>query len=162
LRVRSLEADCAVTSIRFADPKLDSVRLHREDYVFCGASTLLDRAPFTRAEHAAVHTLLDVSADLPLYRYWKDAPGGGERLSFAHATWLGTTQAIRMRVLAGAGVAVLPEYLVRRDLATKKLRRIFPSVKPLHDYFRLVFRTDDPRRSVFESIAASLREAPLT
>src|SRR5215472_6352313 len=34
LRVRTLEIDCAVTSTRITDPKLDSTRLHREDYVF--------------------------------------------------------------------------------------------------------------------------------
>ncbi len=40
LRVRTMEIDCAVTSTRFTDPKLDSVRLHREDYVFVGSRAL--------------------------------------------------------------------------------------------------------------------------
>ena len=161
LRVRTMEVDCAVTSTRFSDPKLDSVRLHKEDYVFCGAAKLLDRVPLTRPEHAAKHVLLDVGADLPLFRYWRDAPGGGDRLRFARATWMGTTEAIRQRVRAGAGVAVLPEYLARPQLASKELRRIFPAVKPAHDFFRLVFRGDDPRRPLFESLARNLAASPL-
>src|SRR5262245_27395576 len=80
LRVRTMEIDCAVTSSRFTDPKLESVRLHREDYVFVGAQKLLRKKPLSRDDHAANHTLLDTSAELPLFRYWRDAPGGGERL----------------------------------------------------------------------------------
>jgi DNA-binding transcriptional LysR family regulator len=80
LRVRTMEIDCAVTSSRFTDPKLDSIRLHREDYAFVGASALLARVPLRRAEDAARHTLLDASADLPLFHYWRDAPDGGDRL----------------------------------------------------------------------------------
>lgn len=161
LRVRTTEVDCAVTSTRLVDPKLDSIRLHREDYVFCGARTLLAKQPFTRAEHAAQHTLLDTAPELPLFRYWRDAPGGGDRLRFARAVRLGTIEAIRLRVAEGAGVAVLPRYLVEEELARGRFRRILPSVEPLSDYFRLIFRTDDPRRSAFEALATELMKTPL-
>lgn len=161
LRVRTMEVDCAVTSTRFSDPKLDSSRLHREDYVLCGATKLLDALPLARPEQAGKHVLIDLAADLPLFRYWRDAPGGGDRLRFARVVCMGTTDAIRQRVVAGAGVAVLPEYLVRRDLAAKRLRTIFPKIQPAHDFFRLVFRGDDPRRPVFESLARSMAAEPL-
>jgi len=36
LRVRNLEIDCAIGSMRVGDPRLDSIRLHREDYRFVG------------------------------------------------------------------------------------------------------------------------------
>ena len=156
-----MEIDCAVTSSRFTDPKLESVRLHREDYVFVGAQALLKRSPLTRDEQAAEHTLLDASRDLPLFRYFRDAPGGGDRLRFARIVRLGSIEAIRQRVAAGAGIAVLPAYLVERELQTGKFRRILPKVVPLHDWFRLVFRADDPRRSVIEKLGASMLEAPL-
>src|SRR3954469_19564280 len=78
LRVRTMEVDCAVTSSRFTDPKLDSFRLHREDYAFVGARALLSPRPLARDEHAGAHTLLDASAELPLFRYFRDAPGGGD------------------------------------------------------------------------------------
>ena len=161
LRVRTMEIDCAVTSSRFTDPKLESVRLHREDYAFVGSAALLRRTPLSREEDAAHHTLLDASRELPLFRYWRDAPGGGDRLRFGRIVRLGSIEAIRQRVAASAGVAVLPKYLVERELAAGKFRKIFPRVTPLSDYFRLVFRVDDPRRSAYDKIAASLLEMPL-
>ena len=161
LRVRTTEIDCAVTSTRLIDPKLDSIRLHREDYVFVAGRSLLAQRPFTRAEHAAQHTLLDTAPELPLFRYWRDAPGGGDRLRFARAVRLGTIEAIRLRVAEGAGVAVLPKYLVEEDLTRGRFKRILPSVEPLSDYFRLIFRTDDPRRSAFEELAKELLKTDL-
>ena len=74
---------------------------------------------------------------------------------------LGSIEAIRQRVAASAGVAVLPKYLVERELAAGKFKKIFPRVTPLSDYFRLVFRVDDPRRSAYDKIAATLLEMPL-
>jgi LysR family glycine cleavage system transcriptional activator len=161
LRVRTMEVDCAVTSSRLVDPKLDSARLHEEEYVLCGARTLFDREPLEHLEQFANHTLLDTGPDLPLFRYWKDAHGEGNHLRFGRWIYLGTVEAIRQRVLAGAGVAVLPAYVVRRELEDRTLVRALPSVEPLSDYFKLVFRADDPRRHVFESIARTLLETPL-
>ncbi|HEU5076220.1 MAG TPA: LysR family transcriptional regulator [Polyangiaceae bacterium] len=161
LKTRSLDIDCAITSSRFQDARLDAIRLHREDYVLVAAATLLRRLPLHAPEHAEQHTLLDISADLPLFRYWKDAPHGGERLRFQRIDYLGTIGAIRVRALKGAGVAALPEYLVHHDLARGRLERVFPKVRLLSDYFRLVFRANDPRRALFESLAAKLLEAPL-
>ena len=161
LRVRTMEIDCAVTSSRFTDPKLEALRLHREDYIFVGAAKLLAASPLTKDEHAAAHTLLDASGELPLFRYFRDAPGGGDRLAFARIVRLGSIEAIRRRTLDGAGVAVLPRYLVERDLASKALRGIFPKIELLHDWFRLVFRADDPRRPVYEKLTKLLVEAPL-
>jgi DNA-binding transcriptional LysR family regulator len=162
LRVRTMEIDCAVTSTRLIDPKLDSFRLHREDYVFCGSRSLLARAPFTRAEHASAHTLFDTTAELPLFKYWRDAGGGGDRLRFGRVVKLGGIELMRHRVAEGAGVAVLPRYIVEDDLRRGRFRTILPSVEPLHDYFRLVFRADDPRRSAFESLANELMKTPLS
>ena len=161
LRVRTMEIDCAVTSSRFTDPKLDVMRLHREEYVFVGAPSLLEKRPLARDEHAAAHTLLDETPALPLFRYFRDAPGGGDRLHFKRIVRLGGIAAIRQRVLEGAGVAVLPAYLVAGDLAAKKLRRVMPKVALLDDWFRLVFRADDAKRPVYEKLAASMIEVPL-
>jgi LysR family glycine cleavage system transcriptional activator len=161
LRVRTMEVDCAVISTRISDPKLDTIRLHKEEYVLVASRALLAKNPLKRPEQAENHVLIDIGAEMPLFRYWRDAPGGGDRLRFRHGTWFGTIEAIRRAVVGGAGVAVLPEYLVRGDLAKKTLVTVFPSVKPVSDFFRLVFRADDPRRSVYESMARSLLEVPL-
>ena len=160
LRVRTGEIDCAVTSSRFSDPKLDAITLHREDYVFVGAASLLRKTPFRRQEHARAHTLIDASGDLPLFAYVRDTHPNA-RFEFANILRLGSIGPMRDRVLAGAGVAVLPEYLVRADLARRTLRRVLPSMTPQHDHFRLVFRAGDPRRSIFESLAGRMLKTPL-
>ena len=125
-----------------------------------GERSLLRRIPLTRPEHAKDHTLLDSSTELPLFSYFRDAQKG-KTFEFGHVVRLGAIGAIRQRALEGAGVAVLPEYLIQDDLAKKRFTRIMPSVTPLVDYFRLVFRGDDPRRSLFEALAKHLSETPL-
>ncbi len=159
-RVRNMELDCAVTSTPLADPKLDSIRLHREDYVLVGAPSLLKKHPLRSIEDAAGHTLIDIDDRLTLFRYWRDSPKG-EPVTFAKLARFGTIEAIRRRVVAGVGVGVLPRYLVEPDLAAKRLRILLPEVEPIHDWFRLVFRSDDGRRSVFELLAKSMSAAPL-
>jgi LysR family transcriptional regulator, glycine cleavage system transcriptional activator len=161
LRVRTMEIDCAITSTQFNDTKLDAFPLHRETYVFVGSAALLARIPLRRPADASKHTLLDAARDLPLFRYWRDARAAHLGLHFARAAWLGSIGAIRQEVLDGAGVAVLPEYFVQKDLARGRLQRVFPEVTPLHDLFRLVFRASDPRRAIFESLAGELAQVPL-
>jgi len=112
LRVRTMEVDCAVTSTRFSDPKLDSLRLHREDYVLCGAATLLARQPLKRSEDAKHHALLDASASPALSILERRAPRW-RPLEIRNATYfLAASRRYIGRILAGAGVGVLPEYLI--------------------------------------------------
>jgi LysR family transcriptional regulator, glycine cleavage system transcriptional activator len=159
-RVRGMEIDCAVTSTRLTDPKLDGLRLHREDYVFVGAPQLLDATPLREAADATRHTLIDVDDALSLFRYWRDAPRAVP-LVFARLSRFGTIEAIRQRIVHGAGVGVLPKYLVQKDLDARRLRVLFPKVTPLHDYFRLVIRADDTRRALLELLARSLATSKL-
>ena len=74
---------------------------------------------------------------------------------------MGTIAAIRVLVLRGEGVAVLPEYFVRDDLKKKRLIRQVPRVTANTDSFRLVFRADDPRRPTFDALAQTLRACPV-
>ena len=162
LRVRTREVDCAVLSARFSDPGLDAITLHREDYVFVASKALLARSPLTKPEHAAAHTLVDVSAELPLFRYWREeAAEAGAALRFGRVLRMGTVAAIEQLVLRGEGVAVLPKYLVQKRVEAGALRVVFPKVKPGFDHFRLVFRAADARRADYEALAKLLLEAPL-
>lgn len=153
LRVRSFDIDCAITSSVLVDPKLDAHKLHREDYVLVARADVARTV--RRAEDTSRHPLLDASPELPLFRYFRDAVGSPP-LTFSRHTSLGTIEAIRLRLLAGAGIAVLPAYHVAGDLAAKRLRRLFPSVALGYDHFRLVFRKDDVRRAVYADLARVL------
>lgn len=161
LRVRLREVDCAITSTRFVDPRLDACIVHREDYVFVGARALLKRSPLRKPEHALKHTLIDSSAEMPLFRYWREAADGAT-LNFEHVLRMGTIAAIEALVVDGTGVAVLPRYLVAARLKRGELREIFPNVRPVSDHFRLVFLANDPRKALFEALANTLRAIPLT
>ncbi len=161
LRVRTREIDCGVTSTRLSDPHLDHEKLHEERYVFVAHKHLLRDRPLQRAEHAANHALLDISAELPLYRYWREAPGGIDSMRFGRVLRLGTIAAIRAAVLDGRGVAVLPEYYVSDDLRRGELKVVMPKVRPQSDHFRLVFRAEDARRPLFLWLGEQLRQRRL-
>ena len=161
MSVRRLAIDCAVTSTRLTDPKLDGIPLHEERYAFVAHPRLLHGRPLHRAQDAKRHTLLDATPELPLFRYLRDAPGGFDSVQFGHVLRLGTISAIRHRVLRAAGVAVLPEYFVAPDLRARRLVRVMPGVRPHSDFFRLVFRADDPRRSVYVRLAETMKAHPL-
>ena len=160
-RLRGRELDCAISSRRLEDPDLDGYQLHREDYVFVGAPALLSERPMARAEDATSHTLLDIDPSRPLFRYWQGAPGGAEPLRFGGLRSLGTIGAIRRLSLEGQGLAVLPAYLVTGDLADGTLVQVLPDVTLQHDWFRLLFRGDDPRRLTYRRLAGLLKQAPM-
>jgi hypothetical protein len=51
--------------------------------------------------------------------------------------------------------------MVMAELKRRVLVPLFPAVKARDDHFRLIFRQDDPRRSVFETLARALLDLPL-
>lgn len=161
-RLRTREVDCAVTSSSFSDPRLGAFPLHPESFAFVGAPALLDRLPLSRPEHAAQHTLVDAGPELPLFRSWRDAPGASH-LSFGRVLRYGSLAAILHLVLEGRGVAVLPRYFVAPALARRRVRPLFPRVRPLTDTFRLVYRVDDDARlATYRTLADWLARQPLT
>jgi DNA-binding transcriptional LysR family regulator len=121
----------------------------------------LKRNPFTSPEHASRHRLLDVSEDLPLFRYLLDAGSAKTVWDFQSVVALGTIAAIRQRVLDGAGVAVLPEYFVRDDLRTRRLGVLLPQRRLQPDWFRLVYKARHPREAELQALADLLRARPL-
>ncbi len=161
LRVRTQGIDCAISSRRITDPRVEGLRVHREDYVLCGAPSLLERQPLDSQADLASHVLVDISPDLPLLSYWRESPQADDGLRLANVRYMGTVAAIHTVVLAGEGVAVLPKYLVRGDLADGSLRRLLPDVEPAHDWFRLIVRADDPRRTLLQRLADAMKAHPL-
>jgi DNA-binding transcriptional LysR family regulator len=155
------EIDGLITSARVTAAGLDYARLHEERYAFVGSYALIAEQPLSRPEHAAHHRLLELNDDLPLFRYFLDARPGGEVWAFRDTQFLGTIGPVRARVLEGAGVAVLPRYFVRDDLAKKRATELMPKVKLPIDWFRLIWRKDHPRHDAMRELAAELAQFPL-
>jgi DNA-binding transcriptional LysR family regulator len=153
--------DCVVTSARLPDPSFEGEVLFEENYVFVAAAALVEHTPFRRRRDATRHRLLDVDAELPLYRYLRDAPGLRGAMRFADQRYLGLGEAVKRRVIAGEGVAVLPEYMVETELADGSLVQLLRSIELLRDHFRLVFRSADLRRERFFEFAEALRRWPI-
>jgi len=155
-----LVIDCAVSSRAPSTRRLDTLFLHPEEYTFVGAPKLLAARPFDEPGHALRHTLIDINETLPLFRYVEQS--AGELLRFRSVAYLGTIAAIRAAMLPDEGVAVLPSYFVEPDLVAETLIRVLPMWPIQCDYFRLIFRTDDPRREHFEALAELLKSQPLS
>jgi LysR family glycine cleavage system transcriptional activator len=153
--------DAAVTSARLTDASLEYAPLHEERYVFVASPRLLARRPLARAIDARAHALLDLHPDLPLFRYFLDRAPPDPPFVFARREHLGTIAAVRARVLAGAGVAVLPAYFVEVDLARGRLARLFPRIPLPTDHFRLVWRAGHPRVDALRALGEDLAALPL-
>jgi LysR family transcriptional regulator, glycine cleavage system transcriptional activator len=157
LRLERGDLDAIVASVRLTSPKLSYAALHPEEYAFVSRRTgLRHRADAQR------FTLVDVSRDLPLFRYFLDALPDAEPWPFARVEYMGGIGNIRRRLLdAPDRVAVLPLYFVRDDLRKRRLSRRFPRAALRSDAFRLVWRTDHPRTAELLELAAQLRGFPL-
>jgi LysR family transcriptional regulator, glycine cleavage system transcriptional activator len=155
------EIDAVVTSARLAGGGLEFAPLHEEHYCFVASPALLRTAALSNSEDARRHTLFDIDDDLPLFGYLLDAVGARRTWDFARIQHLGTIAAIRYRVLEGAGVAVLPAYFVKEDLARKRLRRLLPRAPLRSDCFRLVWKRDHAHTAELRQLADELASRPL-
>lgn len=151
--------DAVITSAPVANADWDAEFLHREDYVFTASASLLEAKPFRKPQDARFHTLFDVDRELPLTRYLTSAVPDME---FAEVRFCGAGAAILEFVRSGQGVAVLPEYMIKDELADGEFVRLLPHVPLLHDSFRLLFRRASPHAQSIRQLAGFLRERPLT
>jgi DNA-binding transcriptional LysR family regulator len=157
LRLERGDLDAVVASMRLTSPKLTYATLHPEEYVLVSKRRCL-----VRRQDAAGLTLIDVSRDLPLFRYFLDALPEADPWLFAHVEYMGGIGNIKRRLLDGNDrVAVLPRYFVRAELAGRRLVRLMPRVRLRPDAFRLVWRTGHPRTADLVALAEELRKSPL-
>ena len=153
--------DAIVSSVRLVQAGLDYVTLHTEEYVFVATPTLLERHALEGPTDAVNHVLLDISADLPLFRYFLDGWRGADPWNFCGREYLGTIGAIRHRALESVGVAVLPTYFVGADISAGRLQRILPKFPLANDAFRLVWRGGHRFAAEMLPLAEALRSRPL-
>lgn len=154
--------DALVSSVRFSTGSLTFAPLHEEDYALVAQPEMLAAQPLRGPEDAPQHTLLDAGADLPLFRYCVDAGSEGAWWAFARTELLGTIAAIRIRVLQGAGVAVLPRYFVRQDLHSGALVEPIPELALGRDQFRLIWAAGHPLQGELVALAEALRRREVT
>ena len=159
-RVRAQDIDCAISSRRINDPRIEGIRLHKESYCFVASPKLLALHPLTDVGQASSHELLDILPELPLFRYFREADSAPD-LRFDRVRSLGTIAAVRSEVLEGVGVAVLPRYLIDEDLNCGAMVPLFRDVQIQHDYFRLIHRRDDPRLALLRALAETMQSEPL-
>jgi LysR family transcriptional regulator, glycine cleavage system transcriptional activator len=159
-RLKAMEIDCAVTSMRILDPAFEWIPLFEERCIFVGAASLLEKIPFEKPDDAMHHTILDIRPTLSWFQHLVDAPGYTP-LKFARLRSFGLSAAVRRMVLEGRGVAVLPAHLVERDLERKKLVRILPEIEPIGNSFRFVYQREDTRKPLFDEIARVLMTLPI-
>lgn len=159
-RARSDELDAVITSYRLRERDLVGVTLHTETYVFVAAPGSLPPGGVRGPLDVADLSLIDASADLPLFHYLLDARGE-QAWPFQRRELLGAIGAIRLRVLQGAGLAVLPRYFVERDLAEGRLVQLLADTPMVEDQFRLVWRAGHPRAAELLALADDLRALPL-
>jgi DNA-binding transcriptional LysR family regulator len=155
------EVHCMVTSARISSPNLVFARLQEEEYVLVGQGALVAETPLLGPRDARRHALLDLHADLPLFRYFLDARSPKEEWVFERIQYLGGIAAVRARVLEGAGIAVLPRFFVRKDLASGRLKRLMPATKLPRDWLRMVWRQGQVEEARLRELASELSERPL-
>lgn len=153
--------DAMISSVRLTQRGLNFAPLHRERYVFLGSTQMLKLSVMRGPKDAEHHTLLDMHPELPLLRYFLDARPPGEDWAFKEREHLGTIGAVKIRVLAGAGVAVLPRYFVQPELDSGALTEILPETEPVSDMFRLIWKEHHPLEDELRKLAAELSRVPL-
>ncbi|MFT7518670.1 MAG: LysR family glycine cleavage system transcriptional activator [Kiritimatiellia bacterium] len=156
-RVESGAIDAVIFSTRLTSPRLRYVTLHTESYVFVGAPGTV----MNSLDDCAKHTLIDVAADLPLFRYLVDAMPGGRPWAFHRHWYLGGIGGMRALIVQGQGVGVLPMYFVKDDIDNGRLVRLLPDQVLLGDNFRLVWRQNHPFEYRLQGLAEELQAIPL-
>ena len=158
-QLRSGVIDAVITSAPVARSEWHQEVLHAETYVFCASPSYLEKHPFLGAADAASHSLLDINHTQPLSRYLLSV---APPMAFRDVRACGTAAAVCALVRDGLGVAVVPEYMVRGELASGALVPLLPDVELLSDAFRMLWRRGAPDEDTLATLAGYFRERPLS
>lgn len=146
--------DAIVTSSPIAAATHIAQVLHPETYELVASRRLAARLPVREIVDCKAHTLLDLDEGLPLARYLTSAAPG---IEFARVRFCGTAGIVIARARAGDGVAVLPSYMVKRELKGRHLLRLLPKVALFADSFRLISRKGSRANEPLAALAEYLR-----
>lgn len=129
-------------------PDLDSEKMMEEEvYPVCSPSLLKKKPQFTQPEELLKETLihdlsLDASAGFPTWSKWFNHLGI-ENTTAAHNMQINNAAAVLQTAIDGGGVALARSVMVKDDIASGRLIRLFPEIKfdsPLAYY--IVYRPE--------------------
>ncbi len=136
--------DIAVFTVRRSHPKLEFSRLYQEELVLVGSRTWLTRFPRTglSAEILTGVPLLSYAEELPLIRrYWRKVFG---KLPTASASLVvPDLRSLQLAAVAGAGVTVLPRYLIESAVHAGALTELHKPADPPINQLYLGWRGDN-------------------
>lgn len=152
LRVGSL--DLVISAVRPRGRSLPASALCDEEFALVASPALgVEPAERPRLEHP----LLAYAHDLPiLRRYWRHV--FGERIDREPDLVIPDLRALAAAAVAGAGVTVLPTYLIADELADGRLAVLRPTDDPPINTLYLVRRPGPPAAGV-DAIDSALRSA---
>ncbi len=129
-QLRAGSLDVVVSAVRPRGRSLPAVALMDEEFVLVGSPALGIRPrPDLPPEAIAAVPILSYAQDLPiLRRYWRHA--FGLRLERDPALIASDLRALAAAAVAGAGVTVLPGYLIAEELADGRLVVLRPTDDP--------------------------------
>jgi DNA-binding transcriptional LysR family regulator len=128
-QLRRTELDLAVLTVKPSFASLDSVALYREEFTLVCAPRIAARLPQARAaafDPTALEAVpwLAYDESLPLIRrFWRRE--FGRQPPFKARAVVPDLRALRTLAIAGAGLTVLPRYLVGQDLMAGTLVEIY-------------------------------------
>lgn len=157
-KLRSGSLDLVISAVRPRGRALPAVGLIDEEFALVAAPSLGIRpSPELSPDAVAGVPLLSYALDVPiLRRYWRHA--FGIRLDRVPALTAPDLRALATAAVAGAGVTVLPTYLIAEELADGRLIDLRPSEDPPINTLYLV-RRPGPRTDAVVAVERALREA---
>jgi DNA-binding transcriptional LysR family regulator len=143
--LRAGALDIMVSTVRVASRGLEVLPIYLEELVLVGNAIWAKRLPAKLLEVKGATALQDVpllayAEDLPmLRRYWRKVfgrvPGGNASMVMPDL------RALTDAAIAGAGVSVLPRYIVESALEARTLHTLFEPAKPPVNQLWLAWRS---------------------
>lgn len=144
--VEELEAgalDLVISTVRLSRKGLEFVPVYQETFVLVAGLSWAGRLSAVNAETLAKVPLLAYSEDLPiLRRYWRQVLG--KNLQDSASVVIEDLRALALAVQSGAGVSVLPRYIVEDAIALGRLVQLLKPAKPPTNMLYLASRLISP------------------
>lgn len=114
---------------KLVDSALVARKLAHSERIVCAAPTYLDRSPLiTAPTDLAKHNCLTYRINLGRSTWrFKDPGGTIVEVPVSGSFQSDNGQAVHYGVLAGVGIALMPDWSIRDDLAAGRLRTLFPN-----------------------------------